>query len=185
MPGPAATRASDTRANLSEAKAAISSYTRAVERRLRPGLDSAIAARDAAYAGLAEAEQMSSALDVLDAVASTPAEEGAMDEHGDPAPRLRTRVNVGEEFYADAEVTRLEPVVVEVGLGVLVEMTREEARVVVERRREAMEKEAEKQNQRIAAVQAHLKSVVKHLEELTVATAGSSFFSKRATEFRE
>lgn len=155
-----------------------------MERRLRPGLDAAILARDAAYASLAEAEQMSSALDVLDVVASTPP-DGATDEHGHPPPRLRTRVNVGEEFYADAEVTRLEPVVVDVGLGVLVEMTREEAREVVERRREAMEKEAEKQNQRIARVQAHLKRVVKHLEELTVATAGSTLLSERATEFRE
>lgn len=188
MPGPAdlrtdSTGGADATVSLSEAKAAIASYTNAVQRRLRPSLDAAIAARDAAYAGLAEAERMSRALDALDAAAEAApcAEEEETDEAGDSPPLLQTRVNIGEEFYADAAVARLEPVIVDVGLGVLVEMSREEARVVVKTRREGFEKEAEKQNQRIAGVQAHLKGVVKHLEELTTETALEGGFA----EFRE
>lgn len=157
--------------SLPDANAAIASYTRAIERRLRPTLNTALASRDAAYAALAETDRMATALDVLDVLSRLPT-SSAIDEGGDVAPALRTRVNIGEEFYADAVAPAVEPVIVDVGLGLLVEMTRDEARQAIKSRHDAFEKEAARQNDVVASVSACLGGVLERVEKLSGEVGG-------------
>lgn len=166
-----------------EAKAAIEKYASAVERRLKPGLDAACELRDKAFEQLAETEQMEKALDVLDVAAEAAAEKGAeaqRDVTGRLPPALETKVNIGEEFYMNAHVHSLEPVIVDVGLGALVEMSRQEAREFVTKRRGMLEAQAATQTKRIAEVQAHLEHVVRHLAELKVAAGTTALREKLA-----
>lgn len=184
MPGPA-TEGEYAKDEVSSiyAKSAIESYSTAVEKRLKPGLDTACRKRDLAFAQLAELEQMQKALDVLDINAEDAAdakEVGRIEEDasGRPMPVLETRVNIGEEFYMNAHVHSLDCVIVDVGLGMLVELSREEARRFVEERRDMLEKRAERETKRIAETQAILNKVVEQLAELKMATYGADVMGK-------
>lgn len=157
-----------------ETQLAISDYKRIVERRLKPNLDVACAQRDRILHQLSEVEQMAKALIAIDSTALQPVstnENRCRDEMGAPLPVLETRVNIGEEFFVRANIYELDKVVVDVGLGVLVEMSRSEARTFVDDRRGVLEASLAIVSNRIAEIQAHLEGVVQCLTELQV-TAG-------------
>lgn len=166
-----------------EARAAIAEYTRAVEQQLRPALEAATAARESAQDCLLETEQMEKALEALDLSAEEKVDD--RDESGQLPPRLETRVNIGEEFYVKANVYILEPIIVDVGLGFLVEMSRTEVRQFTQRRRSLYEDEVDRCSKRIEKVQAHLKSLLKYLGELKGEAAEAEFFAALSSRFAD
>lgn len=164
-----------------EARAAIAEYTHVVEQQLRPTLEAATSAREKTQEYLLETEQMNKALNALDVAADEQLED--RDEYGELPPRLETRVNIGEEFYVKANVYILEPVIVDVGLGLLVEMSRAEVRQYVQRRRNLYEGEVDRCSKRIEKVQAHLKSLLRYLGELKGEAADAEFFAELSNHF--
>lgn len=163
----------DDRASLDEARAAIASYTRIVEQRLKPSLDAATSLRNKAYDEIAELKQMSNALHIVKLTRKTNEAkhpEGIVDESGKTAPALETRVNIGEEFYVRANIYDLEKVIVDLGLGVMVEMTVDEAQTFVKDRLSSLEDQAKKHSARISEIQAHLESITECLSELEIST---------------
>ncbi len=82
---------------------------------------------------------------------------------------VETRVNIGQEFYVRAVVDDVEQVIMDVGLGVLVEVTRKEAREIISGRKRLFSALSEDATKRITHVQAHLKSVMNSLSKLRVA----------------
>lgn len=180
MPGAKPDTASS--ATPEEARAAIAEYTSAVEQQLRPALEAATIARRKAQEYLLETEQMDKTLHALDMAAEEQPRD--TDECGDLPPRLEARVNIGEEFYVKANVYILEPVIVDVGLGFLVEMSRAEVRQYVQRRKNLYEGEVDRCSKRIETVQAHLKSLLKYLGELKGEAANAEFFAELSNHFQ-
>lgn len=181
---PAPQFSDDDNATVEEIKTAYENYTHAVELRLKPGLDAVCELRDQTFEQLAELEQTSRALDVIDAAADgkTDSErQHDVDETGAPLPAMKTRVNLGEEFYVQAHVHKLDVIVVDVGLGIMVEMTRDEVREFIKTRKEALESQGAKHSKRIAEIQAHLKTVMKLLSQLKVSASGLDYTKDMST----
>lgn len=142
-----------------EVDAALEQYSNFVERRLKPDLDSACERRDKYFQELAKLDQVSKALDMLDASAT----ESEKDTENSP---IETRVNIGEEFYIRAVVDDVDKVVLDIGLGVLVEVSRAEARKLLAERKQFFTALSDTATDRITHVQAHMKSVMTSLSKL-------------------
>lgn len=159
----------ESQANPEEAKRAVEHFTKEVDERLRPALDAACASRDETIRELGELEQMARSLHVIDMAADGKSDDQRRkrhDESGHQLPSLETRVNIGEEFYVRAQVYDLDRVVVDVGLGILLEMTRSEAAAFVTSKRHSLEEIADKYGKRISQIQSHLESVLNYLSQL-------------------
>lgn len=188
MPGaqhePTAAIAAPTSA---EVNAAVAQYSRVIEHRLKPGLDAACEIRDRTFEQLAELDQMSKALDVLDAAAEDSAAGSSVKNglHGDAPPALETRVNIGQEFYVAAHVPQLDRIAVDIGLGVMVEMSRDEARGYVQLRRDVLESQAEKHTKRITVVQAHLKTMLGSLSLLRASASATEIAEVQTANMNE
>lgn len=174
MPGSAGNTLPKDAVSLKEARAAIENFTTSIEKRLKPGLNEACQQRDKAMGGLAELEQMEKALDVLDmADEAAKGIKGKLDVSGRPLPALETRVNIGEEFYMKGHVHCLDRVIVDVGLGVRVELSRRQARGFVNDRRHMLQVRVDRHTKRIAEVQAILNNVMENVSKVEMAAYGA------------
>jgi len=79
---------------------------------------------------------------------------------------LRTLVNVGAEFYCQAEVPNTARIYVDVGLGFHVELSRTEAVDFAKVYIQSLETQTEKYTEKAARIKAHLKLVGEGIFEL-------------------
>eukprot|EP00171_Calliarthron_tuberculosum_P013399 IDg13399t1 len=157
----------EERASVVEVEAAIVQYTAAVERRLKPGLDTACERRDRLFAELARVDRVWHTLDVLE-------------ESSTGDSMIETRANLGEEFYAAAVVNLGHPFVLDVGAGVLVEANKSEALRMLSDRKQLLDRLADAATAHIVAVQAHIKAVLSSIARLRAAHPSLTAHEERA-----
>lgn len=160
-----------------EARQIIADYTQAIEKRLRPALEAAKRQKARAEEMIIEAEQMQNSLAMLDDAKTN--QIHTLDETDSLPPKLQTRVNIGEEFYINAHVYKLEPLIVDVGYNYLVEMTREEAQQFVEKRKSLFQSQLESSTKRIEQVQAQVRRLLCYLNELLETTSQPELYTRQ------
>ncbi|XP_065845148.1 protein UXT-like [Oscarella lobularis] len=84
----------------------------------------------------------------------------------DNAKELKSRVNLGCDFYVQAQVTNPNQIFVSVGLGLYVQMTRDEALRFINKKEIQLKKECSTLMQQSASIQAKIKLVFEGLHEL-------------------
>ncbi|KAI0560505.1 Prefoldin alpha-like protein [Gracilaria domingensis] len=142
-----------------ETNAALQNYSRALERRLKPTLAATFSLRENALKQLAELEQTDRALRVVEKECrSSRAKSGK--------PVFESRVNLGENFFVRAEAKRADKVVLDLGLGVFVEVGFREASKFVQQRRQMFRTIADTETKKVAEMQAMVEGVVKCLSGL-------------------
>lgn len=139
------------RASAAEVEAAIARYTTAAERRIKPGLDTVCEQRDRLFNELARVDQLNHVLEQL-------ANAGSVE--------VETRVNIGEEIYATAQVDLGHPLVLDVGSGIFIEASLEEARKILSERKQLLDELANDATASIVSAQAHLKAVLSNVARL-------------------
>lgn len=161
----------DQPATSSEAHAALREYTHALERQLRPTLQTALAKRNRVFDELIELEQAQTALRALRLTRDDDNSPVVLsNDPGQTPSAMEMRVNIGEEFYMQACVPKLEPVIVDVGLGVMVEMSMDDAVWFFEERKKALEILAKSHSKHIADVQQQVDQMTHNLNSLQLHT---------------
>lgn len=165
-----------------EAETVLLRYTHEIETKLKPDLDAATRRRDKVLDELIQLEQMETALDLINATAKEKKNEqdGNVTNKGEKQPAMETRVNIGEEFYIRAHVHDMENIIVDVGCGVLVEMSFEEAREFILTRRSWLEKQAAFFSDKVVKIETHLKTAIKCLSELKTASSSTNTLTGEA-----
>ncbi|PXF42009.1 Protein UXT-like [Gracilariopsis chorda] len=153
-----------TSATREEADAAIDKYSRDLEKRLYPALETTFSLRDKALAQLAELEQTERGLRLV--------ERECCSSRGGKSgkPAVETRVNLGENFFVRAEAQRTATVVLDLGLGVLAEVTFSEANKFVQERRQMLRRIADSNTKKATKMQAMVEGVMKCISGLRVQT---------------
>ncbi|CAN8061419.1 unnamed protein product [Agarophyton chilense] len=152
-------RDGETPISMEEANAAIQNYSRALERRLKPTLASTSSLRDNALKEVADLEQTDRALRVVE-------KEFRTSRARPGKPLFETRVNLGEDFFVRAEASRTEKVVLDIGLGVFVQVDFREASKLIQQRQQLFRSIADTQSKKVAEIQAMVEGVVKCLSAL-------------------
>lgn len=101
--------------------------TKAIKNRLTRALDATINRRDETLKQLIELEQCEMALSVVRSTQKHPNAVISPVGLNEKPPFLETRVNIGHEFYVQAHIFQPEPLIVDAGLGILTEMSIDEA----------------------------------------------------------
>lgn len=165
-------------ATKSEAKLAIAKFTHAVERRMKPALDAAILRRDDALRRLAELEQCRTALELVQLSAKHPNASAAASYPGEQPAFMETRVNLGEEFYVQAHVFKSQPLVVDVGIGVLVEMSLPQVSMFYGHKGRFLQHVVDSETAKINEIRTNLEEVASNLAKLKTETATADFIAQ-------
>lgn len=148
----------------------ILKFTHTVERRMKPTLNAAIRRRDLVYEQMAELEQTQVALQTIE-MAKEEATESPPQTQMDPGEKqvlLDMRVNIGEQFYMRAHVYEAEPLIVDVGFGVLVEMSSAEAADFFGKRRDFLQDVADRQSKQISEIRSQIEEIVSKFSQIKV-----------------
>mmetsp|Transcript_13309 Transcript_13309/g.33737 ORF Transcript_13309/g.33737 Transcript_13309/m.33737 type:complete len:159 (+) Transcript_13309:100-576(+) len=131
----------------------IAYFDNFIHQRLQPDLDAACERRDGVFKEIAEYTQLRQNVAVLRA--------------RQPAGRpLETRADLGMDFYVTAVVDDCEKIVVDIGLGVFVEMGWDEVEAAAKRREDFLGRRGEALTTRITEIQAHMKLLLNYLAQL-------------------
>lgn len=121
---------------------------------LRPDLKATLEERDKLYEEIAEYLSLKNSIEAIK-FAELP--------EGQP---LKTKVDLGCNFYAKAKVKNPQKVFVDVGLGLFVELTHVEALNFIEKRTKSLDEKVEKLTQESSKIKANIKLVLHGLREL-------------------
>ena len=91
---------------------------------------------------------------------------------------LKTKVDLGCNFYAKASVKNPQKVFVDVGLGLFLELTHDEALNFIEKKTKSLDEKVAKLTQESSKIKANIKVVLHGLRELQGLYLNSSMFSK-------
>ena len=122
--------------------------------KLKPDLKSVLEERDKIYGEIAEFLALKNSIETI---------KRAGLREGEP---LKTKVDLGCNFYCQAQVPDPGFVFVEVGLGFFVEFTLGEAIAHIEKRTKGLEKKAEKLTDDSCKIKANIKLTLEGLKEL-------------------
>jgi len=121
---------------------------------LRPDLKSTLEERDKIYEEIAEYLSLKNSIEAIK-VSDLP--------QGQP---LKTKVDIGCNFYAKAVVKNPQKVFVDVGLGFFVELTHDEALAFIEKKTKFLEIKTERLTKDSTKIKANIKLVLQGLREL-------------------
>ena len=121
---------------------------------LRPDLKATLEERDKIYEEIAEYLSLKNSIEAIKAT-DLP--------QGQP---LKTKVDLGCNFYAKAVVKNPQKVFVDVGLGFFVELTHDEAIAFIEKKTKLLDKKTDKLTQASTKIKANIKLVLHGLREL-------------------
>lgn len=155
---PKATRATKQKES-SDMKAVFENYNRALENRLKPTLAATCELRDKALRQLAELEQAKRALYIMQK------QDCSSQPH---KPALEMRVNLGENFFMHAEADQLNEIVLDLGLGIMVEVNVGEASTFIEQRRDMLNSIAEMHTKKVSLLQGIVEGIIKCLSEMQI-----------------
>lgn len=145
---------------------AIAKYTRVVERRMKPMLRSAVERRDKAFEQITDLEQTFISLKALQLAVEENIQSTVRTEPGERPALLETRVNVGEQFYVQAHVYDADPLIVDVGFGIMVEMSLTEATAFFDARNTFLKGIADRESKQISELRSQLDEIVTKLTQL-------------------
>lgn len=74
-----------------------------------------------------------------------------------PGNVLKTQINIGADFFMQAKVPNKEKILVDIGLGIYVEFTLDEAQKYVQMKINILEKQADVIRDEVCKVKAHIK----------------------------
>lgn len=131
----------------------IVKYEAFLNDKLRTDLKSTLDRRDKIYSEVAEYLQLSN---ILEKMSSTEI----------PQERLKTRVDIGSNFYMKAVVHDACKVIVSVGLNVFIQFTHKEALQFIDIKVIHLNKKAEVLTKQVADISARIKLVMEGLQEL-------------------
>lgn len=148
------------------ANEAIAKYSHLVERRMKVMLCSAVERRDKAFEQITEVEQTEISLKALQFAVEENAHSAVRTDPGGRPVLLETRVNVGEQFYVHAHVYDADPLIVDVGFGIMVEMSLSEATTFFHARKFFLNGIADKESKQISELESQLDDIVTKLTQL-------------------
>lgn len=79
---------------------------------------------------------------------------------------LKTRVDLGCNFYVQANVTDTKYIFIKTGLGLFIQFTLEEAKTFIDRKVEFLNKKVEKTLKKSSEINAHIQLILQGLREL-------------------
>lgn len=141
----------DTPLTTTETQEKITRFNQFIDTKLKPDLTTTLNTRDQLYTTAAQYIQLRTNLTHLTTTHTT---------------HFTARVNVGCDFYCQAEVESTELVAVDVGLGFRVELTLAEAVVVCDERERYLLTRADVLTERASVISAHIKLVYEGIAEL-------------------
>jgi len=132
----------------------VQRYETFLNERLRGDLRKCLEQRDKIYEEQAEFLALRNSIQAIKTAELVP---------GEP---LKTKVDLGCNFYCQARVPDPTKVCVAVGLGFFVELTLDEALTFISKKDADLNKQAEKLSRECARLKAHIKLVIGGLQEL-------------------
>jgi prefoldin alpha subunit len=124
-------------------------YQNFVDETLKPDLQRAINQRESAYAELGQYLELKNSIEQLANQRS-----------------VETLVNLGHEFFIEAKVPDTSKVIVDVGLGFMVEFAHAEALDFLKLKETQLEKEVEKFTNAISNIRSRITLILRGLEDL-------------------
>lgn len=151
-----------------EIQATIKNYTQIMDNQMKPMLHKTLERKEVTLRKLSELEQTQTSLRALELTLEeslTTSSDGL--EEGEKAPILQTRVNIGEEFYMRANVYNADAIIVDMGSGILVEMTMPEAKKFFTRKKALLQAVLQATKSTITELEDQLQKMATHISELT------------------
>ncbi|XP_070559062.1 protein UXT-like [Ptychodera flava] len=136
-----------------EIPAKVLEYERFVNEVLRADLRKVYESRDKLYSQISEYLQLRTVIEKI--------QESELEKNG-----LKTRVDLGCNFYVQATVPDASRIFVAVGFGFFVEFTLPEALRFIEKKIKLLTEQTEKLTKDSAKIKAHIKLVLEGLKEL-------------------
>ncbi len=131
----------------------IQKYEEFVNERLRADLQRVLEMRDAVYGDLSEYLQLRNVIEKLRS-------------HGPAQGELKTMVDLGANFYAQARVADSSRIFVAVGFGFFVEFTHQEALDFIEKKVEHLTSKSQQLTEQASQINARIKVVLEALRDL-------------------
>ena len=135
----------------SETNAKIDKYQNFAEQKLKPQLEEYNKARDTVYQELGQYLQLRNTIEMF---------------REQKLKTFETRVDMGKEFYIQAEASDLERFVVKVSQHYYVELNQDEALLFIKKKETLMNSQIEQLSQKAAEVKAHIVFVNEAIREL-------------------
>jgi len=129
----------------------VAQYEHFLNETLRSDLETTLERRDKIYEQIAEYNELSVILGTLD---------------GHEGPKLRTKVDIGCNFYVQAEIENCRNVIVDVGCGIWVEMNETKAKEFCEKKTKFLNKQAEQLTMKEVKTKAEIDVVLEGLKEI-------------------
>ena len=107
----------------------VTKYETFLNEKLRPDLKACLEDRDKIYSEIAEFSSLKKSIEALES-ADLPAEQS-----------LKTKVDLGQNFYVKARVKNHKKVFVDIGFGMFLEMSYAEALEFIEKKNDILDKE--------------------------------------------
>lgn len=152
--------------NIDQINEKVLKYETFLSERLRPDLKAALEERDKLYAETAEFLALKNSIEAIKASKLLP---------GEP---LKTKVDLGSNFYCQAVVPNPSRIIIEVGLGFYVEFTHDEGLAFIDKRVKLLEDKAKELTYETTKLKANIKLVLQGLREMQNIPEESSDKSK-------
>ena len=136
------------------AVAKVTKYETFLNEKLRPDLKSCLEERDKIYQEIAEYSSLKKSIEALKS-ADLPAEKA-----------LKTKVDLGQNFYAKAKVPNHQKVNVDIGFGMFLQMNYNEALDFIEKKNRLLQDKADKLTEESTKIKASIKLVIHGLREI-------------------
>ena len=134
--------------------AKVTKYEEFLNDKLRPDLKACLEERDNIYAEIAEYSSLKKSIEALK-IADLPQEKP-----------LKTKVDLGQNFYVKARVTNPQKVSVDIGFGMFLEMNHTEALEFIEKKSKFLQDKADNLTKESVKIKASIKLVLHGLREI-------------------
>ena len=132
----------------------VTKYETFLNEKLRPDLKACLEDRDKIYSEIAEFSSLKKSIEALES-ADLPAEQS-----------LKTKVDLGQNFYVKARVKNHKKVFVDIGFGMFLEMSYAEALEFIEKKNRFLQDKADNLTQESVKIKASIKLVLHGLREI-------------------
>lgn len=135
-------------------KGKVLKFEQFLNEKLRPDLKNCLEERDKIYEESAEYLSLANSIEALKA-SDLPEDKP-----------LKTKVDIGSNFYIQAKVPNHKRVFVDIGFGFFLEMTHEEALEFIDKKRHFLDKKAQLLTEESTKLKANIKIVLQGLREI-------------------
>ncbi|KAG4105282.1 Prefoldin alpha-like protein [Neocallimastix lanati (nom. inval.)] len=129
----------------------ILKYEKFVNDTLKPKLKNELDLRDKIYDEISEYSKLNTKIEFI--------KENNL-------KKLRTKVDLGSNFYVNAEIDDTEYIFMNIGYGFHAQLKLDEAQQYIEKKTTLLEKKAEKHSEEIAKIKSHIKLVLETIQQI-------------------